>query len=105
MVEDLKKMQTSWPEMEDFGHFSKLLLTMNPMQKKLKEGMATSFLRKMATQVRKHNKQIPYDKASRQICLWGKGNWPGCCSSAESRQQRNVCNIKALLFGRAQSRD
>jgi hypothetical protein len=57
MIEDLKKMEKSWREMEEFAQFSKKLLTMNPMQKKLKEDMASSFLRKMSSQVKKHNKQ------------------------------------------------
>jgi DNA-binding TFAR19-related protein (PDSD5 family) len=56
MMEDLKKMETSWCEMENFGQFLKKLLTMNPMQKKLREDMVTSFLRKMASQVKKDNK-------------------------------------------------
>jgi hypothetical protein len=57
MIEDLKKMEKSWREMEEFAQFSKKLLTMNPMQKKLKEDMASSFLRKMSSQVKKHNKR------------------------------------------------
>jgi hypothetical protein len=36
MMEDLKKMEKSWREMEEFEQFSKKLLTMNPRQKKLK---------------------------------------------------------------------
>jgi hypothetical protein len=57
MMEDLKKMETSWREIEDFGKVSKKLLTMNPMQKKLKGDMATAFLKEMASQVKKHNKR------------------------------------------------
>jgi hypothetical protein len=56
-IEDLKKMEKSWREMEEFAQFSKKLLTMNPTQKKLKEDMASSFLRKMSSQVKKHNKR------------------------------------------------
>jgi hypothetical protein len=44
--------------MDEFAAFSKKLLTMtNSIQKKLKEDTATSFLKKMASQVRKHNKR------------------------------------------------
>jgi hypothetical protein len=43
--------------MEEFAQFSKKLLTMNPTQKKLKEGMVSSFLHKMSSQVKKHNKR------------------------------------------------
>jgi hypothetical protein len=57
MLEDLKKIENSWYEMDEFSAFSKKLLTMtNSSKKKLKEDMATSFARKMAGQVRKHNK-------------------------------------------------
>jgi hypothetical protein len=57
MMEDLKKMEMSLRKMEDFEQFSKKLFTMNPTLKKLKEDMATSFLRKMGSQVKKDNKQ------------------------------------------------
>jgi hypothetical protein len=33
------------------------MLTMNPIQKNLKEDMVTSILRKMASQVKEHNKR------------------------------------------------
>jgi hypothetical protein len=58
MLEDLKNIEDNWREMDEFAAFSKKLLTMtNLTQKKLKEDMATSFLKKMASQVRKHNKR------------------------------------------------
>jgi hypothetical protein len=58
MLEDLKKIEVSWREMDKFAPFSKKLFTMtNLNQKQLKEEMATSFVRKMSSQVRKHNKQ------------------------------------------------
>jgi hypothetical protein len=45
MLEDLKKIEESRREMDEFAAFSKKLLTMtNSIQKKLKEDMATSFL-------------------------------------------------------------
>jgi hypothetical protein len=44
--------------MDEFAAFSNKLLTMtNLIQRKLKEDMATSFVKKMASQVRKHNKR------------------------------------------------
>jgi hypothetical protein len=58
MLEDLKNIEDHWREMDEFAAFSEKLLTMtNSIQKKLKEDMATSFLKKMASQVRKHNKR------------------------------------------------
>jgi hypothetical protein len=58
MLEDLKKIEDNWREMDEFAAFSKKLLTMtNSIQKKLKEDMATSSLKKIASQVRKHNKR------------------------------------------------
>jgi hypothetical protein len=58
MLEDLKNIEDNWREMDEFAAFSKKLLTMtNSIQKKLKEDIATSFLKKMASQVRKHNKR------------------------------------------------
>jgi hypothetical protein len=58
MLEDLKKIVDSWHEVDGVLAFSKKLLTMtNSSQKILEEDMATSFVRKMASQVQKHSKR------------------------------------------------
>jgi hypothetical protein len=58
MLEDLKKIEDSWHEMDQVWAFlKKLPPTMTSLsQMKLKEDMATSFVREMASQVRRHNK-------------------------------------------------
>jgi hypothetical protein len=58
MMENLKKIENSWREMDEFSALATKLHTMtNLTQKKLKEDMVSSFVKKMASQVRKHNKR------------------------------------------------
>jgi hypothetical protein len=58
MIEDLQKIENSWREMDEFSALANKLLTMtNLTQKKMKEDMVISFVKKMTSQVRKHNKR------------------------------------------------
>jgi hypothetical protein len=53
MMENLKKIENSWREMDKFSALSKKLHTMtNLMQKKVKEDMVSSVVKKMVNQVR-----------------------------------------------------
>jgi hypothetical protein len=57
-MENLKKIESSWREMDKFSALAtKLHTTTNLTQKKLKEDMVSSFVKKMASQVCKHNKR------------------------------------------------
>jgi hypothetical protein len=92
MLEDLEKIEDSWREMDEF---KKLLTMTNPKQKQLKEDMA--FVKRMASQVQKHNKQYISLNISSEVSSSNGKLASLCCSAVERRQQNNGLTIDCKI--------
>jgi hypothetical protein len=97
-MDNLKKMEMSWREMEDFGQFFEEDAYHESNTKEFKRRYGDFYSQENGQPSKGAQQTIPSDEASCQRCLRGMRNWPGRGSILERWRRSNAVTVRIFLF-------